>query len=98
LPVAIGAPYPNNADDMSGRWTGNATKDPASNNLRVLFTEWTDQSFHPQTVEETVWTSASQDGVNFSLYKGKPVISQPPPNSDSGFRDPKIFWDPIEKT
>ena len=96
LPVALGAPYPETPEDQSGRWTGSAVRDPATGDLRVLFTEWTDTSFHPQIVVETVWTATSPNGIDFSYYKGNPVIPEPPPNSASGFRDPKMFYDPTE--
>jgi sucrose-6-phosphate hydrolase SacC (GH32 family) len=95
LPVALYPPYPNNTDDTSGRYTGSAVKDPKSGDLRIIFTEATDTTYHPDAVAETVLTATSSDSISFSYYEGNPVILTNPPNTPSGFRDPKVFWDPI---
>lgn len=91
-PIALYPPYPNDISDQSGRFTGSAVKD-MSGQLRLVFTEWTMQDKHPGSVLETQWTASSKDGVSFNYFNGNPVIPAPPPDSGSGFRDPKVFWD-----
>lgn len=91
LPVALFPPYPNNPQDASGRFTGSAVAE--NNEMRIIFTDFTDKSFHPNTVPEVVSLASSTDGVNFPLYSGNPIIAAPPLGSPSGFRDPKVFWD-----
>ncbi|TQS31448.1 hypothetical protein Golomagni_08271, partial [Golovinomyces magnicellulatus] len=93
-PVALYPPYPNDLTDQSGRFTGSAVKD-LSGDLRLVFTEWTVPDKHPGAVLETQWTASSKDGLNFTYYNGNPVIPRPPADSGSGFRDPKVFWDPV---
>ncbi|CAK7219951.1 hypothetical protein SEUCBS140593_004068 [Sporothrix eucalyptigena] len=93
LPIAMYPPYPNNPDDTSGRYTGSAARDNATGALRLIFTDFTDTTFHPDAVPEVVSTSASTNGIFFPLYPDNPIIGEPPANSPSGFRDPKVFWD-----
>lgn len=98
LPIAMYPPYPDDLGDQSGRYTGSAVTDPSSGDLRLLFTEFTVSDKHPGAVGETQWTATSSDGFSFSYFSGNPVIPGPPSDSQSGFRDPKIFWDDVSGT
>ncbi|KAJ3492181.1 hypothetical protein NLG97_g5456 [Lecanicillium saksenae] len=57
LDVALYPPYPDDRSDTSGRFTGSAVQDPATGDLRLLFTESTDTGRHPGAVPETQWTA-----------------------------------------
>jgi beta-fructofuranosidase len=98
LPIALYPPYPNNALDTSGRYTGSALLDKDTGALQVIFTDATDTALHPNAKPEVQSTAVSSDGINFNLYSGNPVIAAPPPNSPSGFRDPKVFWDTTDSS
>ncbi|OIW25264.1 Arabinanase/levansucrase/invertase [Coniochaeta ligniaria NRRL 30616] len=98
LPVALYPPYPNNPLDTSGRYTGSALQDKDTGALQVIFTDATDTALHPDAKPEVVSSAVSSDGINFSLYSGNPIIAAPPPNSPSGFRDPKVFWDTTDSS
>ena len=98
LPVALYPPYPDNPLDTSGRYTGSAVLDKDNGALQVIFTDATDTALHPNALPEVVSTAKSTDGINFPLYSGNPVIAAPPPDSPSGFRDPKVFLDPTDNT
>ncbi|KAN0112407.1 glycoside hydrolase family 32 protein [Hyaloscypha variabilis] len=98
LPVALFPPDPQNPTDTSGRYTGSAVLDKNTGALQLIFTDFTDTTFHPNAVPEVVSSAKSTDGINFPLYSGNPIIAGPPAGSPSGFRDPKIFWDPIENS
>ncbi|KAH8705707.1 glycosyl hydrolase [Talaromyces proteolyticus] len=96
-PVALTPPYIDiNSSDNSGRWTGSAVNDNGT--LRLLFTDFTDTNFHPGAESEVVSTADSSDGITFQLYTGNPVVAAPPPDSPSGFRDPKVFLDATDNT
>ncbi|ERS97059.1 hypothetical protein HMPREF1624_06388 [Sporothrix schenckii ATCC 58251] len=95
LPVALQPPYPNNPQDTSGRYTGSAVRD-STGDLRLIFTDFTNTALHPGAVQEVVSTAASSQGTTFTLDSNNPVIAKPPANSESGFRDPKVFWDTID--
>jgi beta-fructofuranosidase len=94
LPVALYPPYPNNPLDTSGRFTGIAVQDDSE--LRLIFTDFTDVTFHLNALLEVVLMANSTHGVTFHLYAGNPVVSAPPVGSPSGFRDPKVSRDPID--
>lgn len=96
LPVALYPPYPSNYADTSGRYTGSAARDNATGELRLIFTDYTDTAVHPDAVQEVVSTAVSTDGTAFTLDSNNPIIADPPANSASGFRDPKVFWDTID--
>ncbi|KAJ4014764.1 hypothetical protein NW761_015151 [Fusarium oxysporum] len=97
LPVALYPPYPNNPSDTSGRWTGSAVRDDAAGGaLRLIFTDMTDTALHPDAIPEIISTAASTDGINFPLHPHNPIVGEPPSGSSSGFRDPKVFWDPTD--
>ncbi|KAH8906877.1 Arabinanase/levansucrase/invertase [Coniochaeta sp. PMI_546] len=98
LPVALYPPYPNNPLDTSGRFTGSALLDKDTGALQVIFTDASDTGLHPNSRPEVVSSAVSSDGINFNLYSGNPIIAAPPPNSPSGFRDPKVFWDTTDNT
>ncbi|KFZ25263.1 hypothetical protein V502_00255 [Pseudogymnoascus sp. VKM F-4520 (FW-2644)] len=98
LPVALYPPYPNNTADTSGRYTGSALLDKDTGALQVIFTDATDVSLHPNALPEVVSSAVSTDGINFSYYGRNPVVAAPPTGSPSGFRDPKVFWDPTDNT
>ncbi|KAM5343302.1 hypothetical protein ACJ41O_014268 [Fusarium nematophilum] len=97
LPIAL---YPKEAThpkDTSGRFTGSAVTDTSSNDaLRLIFTDFTDLSFHPDAVQEVVSTATSLDGVEFELDPNNPIVDGPPPGEPSFFRDPKVFRDPTD--
>lgn len=95
-PIALIPPFPYNPSDNSGRWTGSAVNDNGS--LRLIFTDFTDTNFHPGVESEVVSTADSTDGVTFELFSGNPVIATPPPDTLSGFRDPKVFMDITDNT
>jgi sucrose-6-phosphate hydrolase SacC (GH32 family) len=98
LPVALYPPYPDNPSDTSGRFTGSALLDKNTGALQVIFTDATDVSLHPGALPEVVSSASSTDGITFAYYGGNPIIAAPPSGSPSGFRDPKVFWDPIDNT
>ena len=98
LPVALYPPYPDNPSDISGRYTGSAHLDKDTGALQVILTDATDVSLHPDALAEVVTSAVSTDGINFSYYSGNPVVAAPPAGSSSGFRDPKVFWDPTNNT
>jgi sucrose-6-phosphate hydrolase SacC (GH32 family) len=91
-------PYPNNPLDTSGRYTGSALLDKDTGALQVIFTDASDTALHPNTKPEVVSSAVSSDGINFNLISDNPIIAAPPPNSPSGFRDPKVFWDTTDST
>ena len=95
-PIALIPTFPYNPSDNSGRWTGSAVNDNGS--LRLIFTDFTDTNFHPGVESEVVSTADSTDGVTFELFSGNPVIATPPPDTLSGFRDPKVFMDITDNT
>lgn len=95
-PVALAPPYVDNPQDGSGRWTGSAVNDNGT--LRLLFTDYTDVNAHPGAESEVVSTADSLDGFTFQLYSGNPVITAPPSNTPSGYRDPKVFFDSTDNT
>jgi beta-fructofuranosidase len=61
--------------------------------LRLIFTDFADTNFHPDVESEVVSTANSTDGKTFQIFSGNPVIASPPPDTPSGFRDPKVFMD-----
>ena len=95
-PIALYPPYPDDPSDESGRWTGSAINDTGT--LRLIFTDYTDTSVHPNATQEVISTADSSDGLTFPLYAGNPIIPEPPADSPSGFRDPKVFFDPTDST
>ncbi|CRG88323.1 hypothetical protein PISL3812_05352 [Talaromyces islandicus] len=96
-PVALYPPYyASSPKDTSGRWTGSSVLD--NNTLHLVFTDFTDTDFHPGATPEVVSTASSTDGINFSLYPQNPIIGTASPNSPNGWRDPKVFRDPIDNT
>ncbi|RKU40990.1 hypothetical protein DL546_002917 [Coniochaeta pulveracea] len=98
LPVALYPPYPSNPEDTSGRYTGSAVLNKDTGALQVIFTDASEVALHPNTLPEVVSSAASSDGITFNLSPDDPIIAAPPPNSTSGFRDPKVFWDPTDST
>jgi len=97
LPVALYPPFPNNPQDNSGRFTGSAVLDSNDNEtLRLIFTDFTDTTLHPDKLPEVISTATSTDGTNFALFSNNPIVAEPPQGSPSGFRDPKVFWDPTD--
>ncbi|KAH6874015.1 glycosyl hydrolase [Thelonectria olida] len=99
LPIALSPKDTNNAKDTSGRFTGSAVVDKLhGNKLRLIFTDYTDTAFHPDTVQEVVSTATSKDGIRFDLDVKNPVISRPPPGAPTFFRDPKVFYDPTDNS
>jgi sucrose-6-phosphate hydrolase SacC (GH32 family) len=97
LPVALYPKPSNNVEDTSGRFTGSAIAD--KDKLRLFLTDFTDLSFHPNEVQETVIVATSDDGINFDYFSKNPVIPGPPPGGVSPiFRDPKVFHDDIDNS
>ncbi|KAH6976527.1 glycosyl hydrolase [Ilyonectria sp. MPI-CAGE-AT-0026] len=99
LPVALS---PNNASDpkdTSGRFTGSAVVDKLhGDKLLLIFTDYTDTSFHPGAVQEVVSAATSADGIHFDLDSKNPVIAGPPAGAPIFFRDPKVFRDPTDNS
>jgi sucrose-6-phosphate hydrolase SacC (GH32 family) len=62
----------------------------------LVFTDFTDLSFHPDAVREVVSLATSTDGVSFPLYPKNPVVAGPPAGFGPTFRDPKVFRDPSD--
>ncbi|KAK3351842.1 glycosyl hydrolase [Neurospora tetraspora] len=98
LPVALYPPYPDNPQDTSGRYTGSAVLNKDTGALQLIYTDATNVIWHPKAVAEVVSSAVSSDGINFDLSNSNPIIAAPPPDSASGFRDPKVFWDPTDNT
>lgn len=97
LPTALYPPFPDNPLDASGRFTGSAVADgPNNGTLRLIFTDFTDTAVHPGKLPEVVSTATSTDGIQFALDPNNPIIAAPAPGSSSGFRDPKVFRDPVD--
>lgn len=92
LPIAM---YPEEtaqaAEDKSGIFSGSAVDDNGT--LTLLYTNFTDLTFHPDAIAETQALATSTDGVNFVKYAGNPVIARPPARASAGFRDPKVWQD-----
>jgi sucrose-6-phosphate hydrolase SacC (GH32 family) len=93
-PVALNPPPPATPGDISGVFSGSAVDDNGV--LTLVYTIFTDPTAHPGTTKETVGIATSTDGVTFTPYAGNPVIAAPPPGSETGFRDPKVFRDPTD--
>ncbi|KAG0645257.1 Beta-fructosidase [Hyphodiscus hymeniophilus] len=98
LPIALYPPYPNNTADTSGRFTGSAYTNSNTGDIQLIFTESTDVDFHPGDTPEEVFSANSKNGVDFGYSPKNPLIAAPPPGSESGFRDPKVYWDPTDST
>jgi sucrose-6-phosphate hydrolase SacC (GH32 family) len=94
LPVALGPPPPAAPGDLSGVFSGSAVDDNGV--LTLVYTIFTDTAAHLGAMPETVGIATSTDGVTFTPYPGNPVIAAPPPGSQAGFRDPKVFRDPTD--
>lgn len=92
LPVALTPSPPATPSDTTGEFSGSAVDDNGT--LRLFYTHFTDTGAHPGAVAEQVWTAASTDGLTFTPSPGNPVIATPPADSETGFRDPKVFRDP----
>ncbi|MFF8379280.1 glycoside hydrolase family 32 protein [Streptomyces sp. NPDC015661] len=92
LPVALAPRAPATTADNSGIFSGSAVDDDGT--LTVAYTRFTDAAAHPGATPETVEIATSADGTTFT--PGTEVISQPPPGSTAGFRDPKLFRDPVD--
>ncbi|MET9373749.1 GH32 C-terminal domain-containing protein [Streptomyces sp. NPDC002992] len=92
LPVALTPPPRVTPTDNSGVFSGSAVDDDGT--LTVAYTKFTDTAAHPGAAPETVAIATSTDGVNFT--PGTEVITQAPPGSSAGFRDPKVFRDPVD--
>ncbi|MER7517732.1 GH32 C-terminal domain-containing protein [Streptomyces sp. NPDC126499] len=91
-PVALTPPPPATPTDNSGIFSGSAVDDDGT--LTVAYTRSTDTAAHPGATPETVEIATSTDGVTFT--PGTEVVSQAPPGSSAGFRDPKLFRDPLD--
>ncbi|KAH6663755.1 glycosyl hydrolase [Halenospora varia] len=98
LPVALYPPFVNNTGDNSGRFTGSAITNNATDSIQLIFTQFTDIAVHPGAVPEDVASATSENGIDFHYSTQNPVIVAPPPGSESGFRDPKVYWDPTDST
>lgn len=96
--VALYPPYVKNRADASGRFTGSAIANKATGAMQLLFTSFTDLSAHPGGVAETQSSATSTNGLDFTYSPNNPLIKAPPPGSAAAFRDPKVFWDPTDKT
>lgn len=92
LPVAL-TPPPAPAGDNTGEWSGSAVDDNGV--LTLFYTHYTDPAAHPGSTTEQVWTATSTDGVTFTPSPANPVIAAPPADAEAGFRDPKVFRDPV---
>ncbi|MFD7324929.1 glycoside hydrolase family 32 protein [Streptomyces sp. NPDC059875] len=92
LPVALTPPPRATPTDNSGIFSGSAVDDDGT--LTVAYTKSTDTRAHPGATPETVAVATSTDGVAFT--PGVEVITQAPPGSSAGFRDPKLFRDPVD--
>ncbi|MEU6882299.1 GH32 C-terminal domain-containing protein [Streptomyces sp. NPDC046712] len=92
LPVALTPPPRATPTDNSGIFSGSAVDDDGT--LTVAYTKFTDTGAHPGATPETVAVATSTDGVTFT--PGNEVITQAPPGSSAGFRDPKLFRDPVD--
>ncbi|WP_137992594.1 glycoside hydrolase family 32 protein [Streptomyces vilmorinianum] len=92
LPVALAPPPRATPTDISGIFSGSAVDDGGT--LTVAYTKFTDTAAHPGATPETVAVATSTDGVAFT--PGTEVITQAPPGSSAGFRDPKVFRDPLD--
>ncbi|MFF6779130.1 glycoside hydrolase family 32 protein [Streptomyces sp. NPDC012637] len=92
LPVALTPAPPASPTDNSGIFSGSAVDDDGT--LTVAYTRFTDTAAHPGATAETVEIATSTDGVAFT--PGTEVIAQAPPGSSAGFRDPKLFRDPVD--
>ncbi|MCT2592427.1 GH32 C-terminal domain-containing protein [Streptomyces sp. N2-109] len=93
-PVALTPPPPSTPGDQSGIFSGSAVDDDGT--LTVAYTRFTDTAANPGATPETVEMATSTNGSDFTPVSGNPVIPQPPPGSDAGFRDPKVFKDPLD--
>ncbi|MBT2444267.1 glycoside hydrolase family 32 protein [Streptomyces sp. ISL-36] len=92
LPVALTPPPRATPTDNSGIFSGSAVDDDGT--LTVAYTKFTDTGAHPGATPETVAVATSTDGVVFA--PGTEVITEAPPGSSAGFRDPKLFRDPVD--
>jgi sucrose-6-phosphate hydrolase SacC (GH32 family) len=98
LPVALYPPFVNNTADASGRFTGSAITNKDTGELQLIFTDFKDIAVHPDSLPEVVASAVSTNGIDFTYSPDNPVIAAPPSGSVSGFRDPKVFWDPTDHT
>ncbi|WBB58407.1 GH32 C-terminal domain-containing protein [Streptomyces sp. WMMC500] len=94
LPVALTPPPRATPTDNSGIFSGSAVDDDGT--LTVAYTRFTDTAAHPGATPETVEIATSTDGMTFTPVAQNPVVAGPPPGSAAGFRDPKVFRDPLD--
>ena len=98
LPVALFPPFVNNTADASGRFTGSAIGNKDTGNIQLVFTDFNDITVHPGATAEVVSSATSGNGIDFNYSPANPIIKGPPPGSAAAFRDPKVFWDPTDRT
>ena len=83
LPVALApdAPY-----DKNGCWSGGAIV--IEDVLYLIYTGHYDENGERRQTQNIAF---SRDGIHFEKYEGNPVISAPPAEGSSDFRDPKVW-------
>ncbi|WP_372662179.1 glycoside hydrolase family 32 protein [Cohnella sp.] len=86
LPIALAPSEEYDLHERGGCYSGSAVDDNG-----VLSLLYTGTVIRDGVLCQTQCLATSQDGITFEKYAGNPVITVPPEEGSSDFRDPKVW-------